>query len=84
MIGEQGSGPDCWVFQTVLRLLDGCLSGSELDEFCSLLASNQLARQSYLQCVQAIAELQLHARDDCQRLLESSIAGYRAPLACRQ
>ena len=64
LAGEQGGGSDSWVFQTVLRLLDGSLSDSELDEFCSLLASNRPVRQSYLQCVQTIAELQLHARDD--------------------
>jgi hypothetical protein len=74
LTGEPGGGSDSLVLQKVLRLFDGSLSDSELDEFCRLLTSSHLARQSYLQCVQTIADLELHVRDDGRRLLKKSSA----------
>ena len=63
MTGEAGAGLDDYVLENVLRLFDGRLSDFELNEFCSLLTASHSARQSYLQCVQTIAELHLYGRD---------------------
>jgi hypothetical protein len=72
LTGEEGGASDSWVLQTVLRLLDGSLSDSELGEFCSLLASNQLFRQKYLQCVQTIADLHLGTRERGRKQLKEN------------
>lgn len=54
---------DAEMFHTVIRLIEGTLSQSEIDNLCAQLASDCDFRQSYGRCIDTIAELHFYAWD---------------------